>query len=384
MIRRQLSEQSVARRTAITEGKPPSTETAELEPTATGLFRKLGSDGLSLLEQVGSPAAAPPPDQAPAGAPGKGPPLPRVSYEPAKDPDRFTEVSGPPTGQIPKHNLASIRLDPSPVPRSPPRRKIGLWIAVAAVFAAAGGFTTWRFTRGPAADQPTRAPAHDAGPVESMGTFEIDSVPPHAIVTVGDRVLGEAPQVARVASGVKAHIKLALKGFQAYEDDLAVEPGKTVVVRPRLPPAPATLHVETTPPGALVALAEQPLGTTPFTRSVEVVRGAELAITRAGYEPIKLKIDLSAGEETRVVRELKELQKYGVVLVVVNGAAEWGYVWWKGKNLGQNYTMAGGQTPFKLPVGRQELTITHPRTASQHVTVDVSEQAPARLTVTLP
>jgi hypothetical protein len=85
-----------------------------------------------------------------------------------------------------------------------------------------------------------------------------------------------------------------------------------------------------------------------------------------------------------VVRELKELQKFGVVLVGVNGAAEWGYVWWKGKNLGQNYTMAGGQTPFKLPVGRQELTITHPRTASQRVTVDVTEQTPARLTVTLP
>jgi hypothetical protein len=235
---------------------------------------------------------------------------------------------------------------------------------------------------------PVRAPGFvvpgDAGAAELKGTFEIDSFPTGALVTVADRVLGLAPQFARVASGAKMHVRLELKGFQLYEDDLAVEPGKTIVVRPRLLPAPATLHVETTPPGALVALADQPLGTTPFTKPVDVARNAELAITKTGYEPIKLKIDLPAGEQTTVVRELKELQKFGVVLVGVNGSAEWGYVWWKGKNLGQNYTMAGGQTPFKLPVGRQELTITHPRLASQRVTVDITEQTPARLTVTLP
>jgi len=382
VIRRQLAEQSIARRTAITDGKPPATETADLEPTATGLFRKLGSDGLSLLEQVGNPMAAAPPDPVSTDAP-PSPPLPRVTHEPSRDPDRFTEVSGPPTGQIPKNNLASVRLDTSPPPRAFPRRRTAVWIAVA-VFAAIGGLATWRVVQPP---DPVRAPGFlvpgDAGAAELRGTFEIDSTPTGALVTVADRVLGLAPQIARVSSGAKMHIKLELKGFQLYEDDLAVEPGKTVVVRPRLLPAPATLHVETTPPGALVVLADQPLGTTPFTKPVDVARNAELAITKTGYEPIKLKIDLPAGEQTTVARELKELQKFGVVLVGVNGSAEWGYVWWKGKNLGQNYTMAGGQTPFKLPVGRQELTITHPRTASQHVTVDVTEQTPARLTVTL-
>jgi len=383
VIRRQLSEQSIARRTAITHGKPPTTETEDLEPTATGLFRKLGSDGMSLLEHVGSPPAAP--DQDPAGAPPGSPPLPRVTYEPKRDLDRFTEVSGPPTGQVPKNNLASVRLDPSPTLPPPPRRRPAVWLAVAAVVIAAAGLVSWRLAHPPApAPIPGFVVPGDAGSPEAKGTFEIDSVPTGATITVADRVLGQAPQIAHVSSGAKVHLKLARKGFQPYEDDLEVEPGKTVVVRPRLVPAPATLHVETTPPGALVALADQPLGTTPFTRPVEVAHNAELAITKTGYEPQKLKVDLPAGEQTNVVRELKELQKFGVVLVGVNGAAEWGYVWWKGKNLGQNYTMAGGQTQFKLPVGRQELTITHPKTASQRVTVDVTEQTPARLTVTLP
>ncbi|MEO7734342.1 MAG: serine/threonine-protein kinase, partial [Kofleriaceae bacterium] len=60
VIRRQLADQSVARRTAVTDGKPPSTQTAtrvdggaeEIEPTSTGLFRKLDSDGLARLEEV--------------------------------------------------------------------------------------------------------------------------------------------------------------------------------------------------------------------------------------------------------------------------------------------------------------------------------------------
>ncbi|TMQ11009.1 MAG: PEGA domain-containing protein [Deltaproteobacteria bacterium] len=164
---------------------------------------------------------------------------------------------------------------------------------------------------------------------------------------------------------------------------MLVEPGKTIVLRPRLAAAPATLHVETTPPGASVALAGQSLGTTPLTRTVATARAAELALSRAGYEPVRLKVDLLAGEQTSVARELREQQKFGIVVVSVVGAAEWGYVWFRGKNLGQNYTMASGPTLFKLPVGRQQLRIEHPRTTAKTVIVDVAEQGPTRITVAL-
>jgi serine/threonine protein kinase len=369
VIRRQLADhQSVARRTAITDRKPPSTETAELEPTATGLFRKRDSDGLSRLEQIEAAMVAAPDGQA-------------ARDDRGKDPDRRTEVAGPPTRPVSK-------IDPSTGPRARPGRRTRIWIALAVAFVAAGGLATWILTHAPrtatatASDHLAAVPA-DAGVAEAQGTLELDSIPTGAMVTIADRVLGPAPRSARVASGVEIHIKLDLKGFQIYEDELAVEPGKTVVLRPRLLPAPALLHVETTPPGALVTLADQALGPTPLTKPVAVAKGAELAIAKAGYEPIKLKVDLPAGEQTDVVRELKELQKFGVVLVFVNGSAGWGYVWWKGKNLGQNYTMAGGQTPFRLPVGKQQLTIAHPKTASKVVTVEVAGQGPTRLNVIL-
>jgi len=156
-----------------------------------------------------------------------------------------------------------------------------------------------------------------------------------------------------------------------------------VVLRPRLSPAPATLHVETAPPGATVTLAGQVLGTSPLTVQAPVARDAELTLGKPGYEATRLKVELRAGEQTEVVRELKELQKFGVVLVVVNGAATWGYVWFKGKNLGQNYTMANGPTRFTLPVGRHQIQIAHPKAPSKLVTIDVAERGPTRVTVTL-
>jgi serine/threonine protein kinase len=400
VIRRQLADQSIARRTAVTDGMPPSTEVAEPEPTSTGLFRKTDSDGLSRLEEAGDAPvdARPPRAPSPRGQEyvtgphrrrgSTPPPQPRqpgdeVNDEP-KDRDRRTEIGEPPVSQ-------SHRPEPAPAHAGSPRRGLaprgaGVWIAIAAGFAAAGGLTTWRLTQ-PSANPTTPvviAPVvRDATAAESRGTLELDSIPGGATVTLGDRLLGPTPRRERVASGVKVHVKLDLQGYQPYEDDLAVEPGKTLVFRPKLSPAPAVLHVETTPPGASVTLAGRPQGTSPLTVSVAAAHDVELALTRAGYEPVKLKVDLVAGQQTPVARELRELQKFGTVLVLVGGAADWGYVWFKGKNLGQNYTMAGGQTPFKLPVGRQQLRIEHPQAPPKTVTVDVVEHEPTRVTVTL-
>jgi serine/threonine protein kinase len=396
VIRRQLADQSVARRTAVTDGKPPSTDVAEVptvpeaDPTSTGLFRKLDSDGLSRLEEAaaGKPIA---PLLAEARADGGRRSAPDIladeladalnNNEEPKDRDRQTEIGEPPIGQGGRSEGTGPALQRSRR-RGLAGRGAGTWLVIAAGCAAAGGLTTWRLTQPSIVRDPIQAPG-DAGTAESQGTLELDSIPSGALVTVGDQLLGTAPRSARVASGKRVHVKLALKGFQSYEDDLSVEPGKTVVFRQRLTPAPAMLHVETSPPGATVTLAAQPLGTTPLNQPVAAAHDAELAITRPGYDPIKLKIELSAGEQTNVVRDLREQQKYGSVVVVVSGAADWGYVWYKGKNLGQNYTIAGGLTEFKLPVGRQQLRIEHPRAAAKIVIVEVTERGQARVPVAL-
>jgi serine/threonine-protein kinase len=378
VIRRQLADQSVARLTAVTDGKPPATDVVETEPTSTGLFRKTDSDGLSRLEEAGEPIAATFAAQLPV--PRADGSRPAANDEPHKDPDRRTEVGEPPRADRTSAALARARST------GLASRGAGVWVVLALGFAAAGALTTWRLTRPttPVAEMPVVVAApRDAGVVEAKGTLELDSIPTGAQVTVAGRLLGAAPRSERIASGVKVHVKLDLKGYQAYEDDLSVDTGKTVVLRPRLVAAPAMLHVETTPPGATVTLAARAIGTTPLEVSVATAHGADLALIKPGYETARAKIDLSAGETTHVVRELKELQKFGVAVVVVGGAADWGYVWFKGKNLGQNYTMAGGQTGFKLPVGRQELRIEHPRAGSKTVMIDVTEHGTARVSVTL-
>jgi serine/threonine protein kinase len=381
VIRRQLADQSIARRTAITDGKPPETETIEVEPTSTGLFRKLDSDGLARLEEVDEAAL-----EAARNSNGQTEPpvaVQQVFLDATKDPDRRTEVGGPPTGQVPKSDLSN----PLHKQRGGRRaRGPAIWIALAAGFAGAGGLATWRLTR--AANHATERatlvpPVADAGVIEPKGMLEIDSIPTGAVVTVADRVLGPAPRNARVSSGVKIHVKLDLKGYQLYEDEISVDTGKTLVLRPRLTAAPAVLHVETTPPGATVQLGDQVLGAAPLDKPLPATRGAELVIARAGFETIRLKVDLHAGEQTAIVRELKELQKFGVVIVTVSGAANWAYVFFKGKNLGQNYTIASGQTEFRLPVGRQQMRIVHPKAAPKDVVVNVTERGPNRINVPL-
>ncbi|HSR96476.1 MAG TPA: serine/threonine-protein kinase [Kofleriaceae bacterium] len=380
VIRRQLADQSIARLTAVTDGKPPVTETIEVEPTSTGLFRKLDSDGLARLEEADQAVLDQAPNEAPE--PELREAVQQVFLDATKDPDRRTEVGGPPTGQVPKSELSGQM----PRQRGRQARSPAIWIALAAGLAGGGALATWRITRNTshASDRVVVTPPPvDASVPEAMGTLELDSIPTGAMVTIADRPLGAAPRSARVSSGVKIHVKLDLKGFQVYEDDLSVEPGKTVVLRPRLSPAPAVLHVETTPPGATITLDDQVLGSAPLTRPITVPKKAELTLARSGFETVRLKIDLRAGEQTDVVRELKELQKFGVVLVTVSGSANWGYVWFKGRNLGQNYTIAGGQTQFKLPVGRQQLRIVHPKASPKIVVVDVVERGQTKVTVPL-
>jgi serine/threonine protein kinase len=393
VIRRQLADQSVARRTAVTDGVPQATDTQPVDPTSTGLFRKTDSDGLSRLEEAGDgEGAGEDGDAAGTGAPGPraGEIVPRLhdtgeETELRKDRDRRTEVGEPP---ITSPAQKAERTGPIS-PRSTRRglaAGAGAWIALAAGFAAAGGLTTWRLTRPPARSEAplvVEAPPRDAGIAETRGTLEVYSTPAGALVTIGEHALGPAPRSERVAGGVRVHVKLELKGFQSYEDEVAIEPGKTVQLRQRLVPAPALLQVETAPAGAAVTLGGQQVGTTPLKLSTASARGVELGLARQGYDSTRLKVDLVAGEITHVERDLREQQKFGVVLVLVGGAADWGYVWWKGKNLGQNYTMASGQTPFRLPVGRQQIRIEHPRATARTVTVDVIEHEPARVTVTL-
>lgn len=397
VIRKQLgnAEKSVARRTAVTDGKPPPTIE---EKTSTGLFRKIGKDGLSQLEEVDPTAVAAP--RAKRLSESGGVPAIRQTEPVEKgdsavhqlldanfDPDRRTEVGSPPppTGAVPKMPIKGKGTQPSAsltmATREPSRRG---WLIplIAVVVVAAGGFGVWKLTRAP--KTPVVATSGDAGVVEeNLGYFVIDPQPAGAMGTLTDEKGGVHPfgptshdakkQIRlRVTANTKFKIHIELSGYNPYDTESTVLPNETLRISPTLQKASATLHVETTPSGAQVSFNGKLLGETPMTRENLDAKSGELVITRAGYEPVRTKISLELGKTTDVKRELKELAKMGTIMIELTGSTQWAEVYFKGKSLGRNKTMTGVQA-LHVPVGKQQLKLVNPKNnKSKTITVDVT------------
>ena len=383
VIRKELADKSVARKTAVTDGRPAPTELPAGEG-ATGLFRKVDMDGMSRLEEVEVHTQA----TLPRPRPSSGAPYPPTTQQPddaPHDPDRHTEVGGPPTGPVPRYSESALKGAAPPRSRASGQRAI--WIGLVLAAAAGSGATVWALTRAPApapvalvpTPLPPPPPAVDAPPAEPRGTLEINSIPPGAQVTIDGKPQGETPRSASVATGVKIRVQLELKGYQLFEEDYVAEPNKTTVIRERLVAAPATLSVETTPPAAQVTAGGQALGLTPFAKPINAAKGVEIVIAKAGYEPIRLAADLAAGETTTIKRDLREAPRFGFVTVSVGGTAGWADVYEKAQKLGRNRT-ASGLVPFKLPAGAHVLRLRTGNGKEKTVTVTVAADKTFALT----
>ena len=397
VIRKQLGaaqDKSVARRTAVTDGKPPSTETVERDAdgkTSTGLFRKIGKDGISRLEEVEvdpTAVAAPRAKRATGQVASlkEGPTSPDSAMhellDAKVDPDRRTEVGGPPaaTAPVPKSDAEAAKEVSITQTQAPSRR--GLAFLIIAVLLGGGGFAVWKLTKHTGSTVvTTRA---DAAVEEQLGYFVIDPEQEGAEGSLTDEKGGVHPfgptshdlkkEVRlRVTANTRFKIHIELAGYNPYDTESTVRPNETLRIGPRLEKASAILHVETTPGGAQVALDGKLLGETPLTRDGLDATSGELTITHAGFEPQHMKITLELGKTLDVKRDLKELAKMGTVVIQVSGSATWAEAYFKGKSLGRTRTMAGDQT-LRLPVGKQEITLVHPTTKKKKViSIDVTE-----------
>jgi serine/threonine-protein kinase len=377
VIRKQLGaaqDKSVARKTAVTNNKPPSTATVERGEHSTGLFRKVGDDGISQLEEVDPTAVA-----APRARRLTEQPMPAASspdsglhklLDAHLDADRRTEVGGPPTGAVPKS-------EPEPAPRSPTQQtksvtedvattKSRVPLAIGAVVVvAAGGFGIYKLTRGTPVAVVTPART-DAAAEEAMGKLEIDPDPEGATGTItgADGVahpFGPTSHtnkvMLRVTANTKLEVHLEAPGYKPYDRAVHVEPNVILSIVPSLEKQRASLHVVTTPGGAQVSLGGRFLGETPVTiEDLDAAPHATLSITHAGYEPVKLDVALETGKTAEVSRDLTPLPKLGEVKIIVKGGATWAEVLYKGKDLGKNRTLSG-ITTFRLPVGKQTLVL---------------------------
>jgi hypothetical protein len=240
-----------------------------------------------------------------------------------------------------------------------PASRRGVAIAIGAAVIAAGGLGVFALTRhGDAPEPPPLAKLDAAVVVAPATTLRVDSRPSGATITIdGKRLPGVGPQQVPVAPGVPIHVRVELAGYAPLDNDYTVLAGATLQIDPVLSASPALLHVETTPPGAQVTLAGVPLGDTPLTsRGLTAGKGIDLVLAHAGYETVREKVDLAAGETANVSQVLKEVQKFGYVKIEVKPYAE---VWFKGSDLGQNRHLDSGLVPIRLPVGRQQLLLVN-------------------------
>jgi len=392
VIRKQLGdkqEKSVARRTAVTSGKPPTTQTLEAnnEATSTGLFRKLDIDGVSRLEEVEVEVETDPTSVKSISVrrDSEGTIVPSDSglnalYDARRDPDRHTEVGGPPTGQVAKAG-DSLFLTRGKTKPPPPKSRAGLYALIAFVALGLGGAGVYMLTRSPDKpdDKPIVAPTPpDAAPAPVVADWvlEIDSIPPKSMITVGDQPAQPSPvRVSNLKVGTKVHFKIEHKGYKTKEDDITAE-GRNMLLRQPLEPAGARLHVITNPVGASVTVADRHLGETPNTfENLDPKTNVPITITKSGFMPLTFKLDLKPGETAEVKRDLKPETRVGFLVLKISGTVNNAEVWENGIDLGHDHTM-GGPKVFKLAVGNHRLHLTN-GAKQRDIDVQIREGKPA-------
>ena len=387
VIRKQLNDQpSIARQTAVTDGKPPSTETAGKNEVSTGLFRKVDIDGLSRLEEVEATRVAAPRARrnSEQGATTPGDTGLHALYEASRDIDRHTEVGGPPTGQVPKVAESGASLPTQSTTEATTGGRRWTWfVGIAALVAIAATTAVWLL---PGSTEPRGVDSQPAD-AAAIGRLTIDPDPEGAsgyVEVVGDaatrkaipKLAAGAPFSAVVQPNDKYHIHLERVGYTAFDQIVTIGVNENLRLTPKLTIAPAKLHVVTDPPGALVTVGGRALGDSPklFDDLAPTDRVA-VTLSKSGYTSITKTIALRAGEITRLDETLKPVEKFGYITVAVSGVATWANVAFNNKSLGRNVQFPNPLTQFKLPVGRGLLTVSNPHAGkSKTLPISVTER----------
>ncbi len=390
VIRKQLNEPTAARRTAVTNNKPPTTQTNERGEVSTGLFRKIDTDGLAVLEIDDTAVAAPRAKRLSEGVPLLG--------EVLHDPDRRTEVGGPPTGVVPKQELDAIAPEPTKSASTTltgtgggSRRGLVFGIGLAVI--AAGGVGVWAMTRSTEPEPKVVVPPSrilDAAVGDQFGTLVMDPEPegatgtvatPDGTITPFGPTSHAHPTRLRVASGVPLHVHIEHARYKPFDRDVTVQPTESLMVSQVLAAADAVLHVVTDPVGASVTLGGQALGETPITREFPPAKSVPLVISKTGFQPISKRIDLVQGKTTESNDKLHVEERFGTITISLQPQPQWADVYFKGKLLKPHV-----QRPLelKLPVGHQVIRLFNSVSNKEVlVQVDVDEHKPHAYTASV-
>jgi PEGA domain len=185
---------------------------------------------------------------------------------------------------------------------------------VAVLVVAAIGGAAWLLLRHPAdvpkpspspatrrVAPPPATPTPAAVPGATTGTVHVDANVAGAEVSVDGRPLGPAPQVAELGPG-SHRLRVVRDGFEPYEREVHVVPGRTARLTARLDAEAARLRVDADVPGASVFLDRRFLGTTPVETRDFAPGTHRLNVSAEGYEMYAETIEIGAGRREITVR----------------------------------------------------------------------------------
>ncbi len=336
------------------------------------LIPRIDSDGISRLELDETTVSVAPwehGDSQPPAMPAKKGPAARVAAAAAVvDVGTSAELAATPGA-----SMTLITRRPATASR------LGLYAAAIAAVVAAGVYVV-AFRGDPNSDRPApgaggagSTDARAAAPPVAASVLIVETVPPGAHGSAGGQAFGPTPATLEVPPGA-APLRLELAGFEPYADDgVRVEPGQTLRLHLTLTAARARLAVETDPPEVDVWLDGEGLGKTPLVRrDLAPHKNARLRLSKTGFLPLTVPVELIGGEEARVFRVLRPAPTpMGAVTLTAEdgGETSWGDVYASGKKVGE----AGvGAKPIALPAGKQTLRVVNPQTGkSATIEIDV-------------
>ena len=146
----------------------------------------------------------------------------------------------------------------------------------------------------------------------------IGSIPEGATVSVDGKPAGATPLTIELPEG-NYRLQISAEGFKAWETRLAVVPNQPQSLKDiQLQPADGTLALQTQPAGANVTIGERFVGTTPLEVRLSANTEHEIRISKAGYEKVSQRVQVSTGKLKRLAVNLKPIM--GIIRFVVEPA----------------------------------------------------------------
>ena len=169
----------------------------------------------------------------------------------------------------------------------------------------------------PTAPQVSGAPSRP--PRSREGEVQVSSSAPGSLVFVDGRRIGSAPQTVGLEAGAH-HIRVEKEGFQPFEREVQIVPGRTLALEARLERVSPSLSVRADVLGAQVFLDRKFLGQAPVTVTDVEPGRHRINVSADGYEMYAEDVEIGAGmnelavsfKEVRLDESLAVKHKHGL------------------------------------------------------------------------